>query len=70
MNELDQQVLNRMAEPNAHCPGCEAPLDDESWVALGIVRYPSCTCEPEPNENLHGFHTPRGDWPDRSRQDG
>lgn len=21
----------------------------------------------EPNENLHGFHTPRGDWPDRSR---
>lgn len=33
-----------------------------------------CVCETEfdgraeTNENLHGFHTPRGDWPDRPSQ--
>lgn len=26
------------------------------------------TTVPEPNEDLHGFHTPRGDWPDRPSQ--
>jgi len=36
--------------------------EDEGWY----VRY---GVEPEIQENGHGFHTPRGDWPDRPTED-
>ena len=42
---------------------------DDVMKIEGIAAEAIREAEKEPNENLHGFHTPRGDWADRPTVD-
>ena len=56
------------------CFYCKQPIGwDRGFYRLdsGILVHSACHIDAiekdDINENGHGFHTPRGDWPDRER---
>ena len=61
-----------LVEKERRCPKCSGTGQHGVQDSQHITSCEACDGDgitQDPNENLHGFHTPRGDWADRPTVD-